>query len=210
MSVVVAVRVLVVCTGNICRSPMAEVLLGAQLAEAGVAAEVTSAGILYDGRPASTGAVAAMASLGLDLSDHASRTLTREMIAVADLVIGMEPRHVREVVALHDPAWTKTFTLRELARRAEGGPVRSSDEPLRTWLERLGAGRRRLDLLGDEAALSVLDPYRQDQSVYDATAADLAAELRLLVSHAWPPTGTELAPPTCELREFGAQVRKVG
>ncbi len=180
------VRVLVVCTGNICRSPMTEALLAERVAAEGILATVMSAGILYDGRPASDGAVAAMAARGLDVANHSSRTLDRPMIAAADLVIAMEPRHVREVVALFDEAWSKTFTLRELARRVEAQPPREQTEAFAEYLGRVGAGRRRVDLLGDDDALSVLDPYRQSQAVYDATATDLAAELGQIVSRAWP------------------------
>lgn len=174
-----------VCTGNICRSPMAAALLARRLDQAGVRSEVRSAGLLYEGRPASDGALGAMRTRGIDVSAHRSRTLVAGDVAAADLVIGMEPRHVREAVALDDAAWERAFTLRELARRAEG-TARAAGVGFTAWLARVGAGRRRIDLLADDLELSVLDPYHQSQAVYDATAADIEAELGRFVAAAWP------------------------
>lgn len=165
---------------------MAEVLLRARLDAAGVAAEVGSAGLLYDGREASAGARAAMAGRGLDLEGHRSRTIDGPLVAAADLVIAMEPRHVREAVAGHDAAWSRAFTLRELLRRAAAAGPRRAEEELADWLGRVGADRRRIELLADDDELSVLDPYRQSQAVYDDTAAELDALLARLVALAWP------------------------
>ncbi len=165
---------------------MAEVLLRARLDAAGVDAEIGSAGLLYEGRAASDGARAAMAGRGLDLEGHRSRTIDGAMVAAADLVIAMEPRHVREAVAGHDAAWSRAFTLRELLRRAAAVGPRQEEEDLGDWLGRVGADRRRIELLADDDELSVLDPYRQSQAVYDDTAAELDALLGRLVSLAWP------------------------
>ncbi|MEZ5167428.1 MAG: hypothetical protein R2695_13410 [Acidimicrobiales bacterium] len=69
-------RVLAVCTGNTCRSPMAEALLRAHLGALGVPAEVSSAGTLgWGDRGPSRHAVAVMGELGLDISAHVSRRI---------------------------------------------------------------------------------------------------------------------------------------
>src|SRR5689334_22069461 len=109
-----AIEILMVCTGNTCRSPMAAALLGRRLVEAGIAAVVTSAGLLFDGKPATDHGLAVMADRGLDTSGHRSRKLRPDLLAGADLVIGMARSHVREAVALAGPdLLRRAFTLKE-------------------------------------------------------------------------------------------------
>jgi protein-tyrosine phosphatase len=93
-------RILVVCVGNICRSPMAEALLRQRLAgRAG--ARVESAGLAASvGKPADPIAQALLAERGLDLSAHRARQLEPKMLAGFDLVLAMEEGHVREIEAL--------------------------------------------------------------------------------------------------------------
>jgi protein-tyrosine phosphatase len=95
-------KVLVVCTGNVCRSPMAAAILRRQLAERGaIGVEVTSAGTApWDGAPASEGSYLIALEHGLDLSDHRARQLTTDLVADADLVFGMSPQHVERVERL--------------------------------------------------------------------------------------------------------------
>ena len=103
-------RMLVVCTANICRSPAAEAYLRRRSADRGVAVEVASAGFLYDGEPASETMAAAMAERGFDLSAHRSRISTCAMVDEADLVVTMERRHGRELSLRCGPRGI--FTLR--------------------------------------------------------------------------------------------------
>lgn len=95
-------RVLFVCTGNTCRSPLAEAMLrrlAAQRAELGI--EVSSAGVgAADGAPVSEGSLLIGLEHGLDLSQHQSRALTPAMIAEADLILTMSRRHLEAVLAL--------------------------------------------------------------------------------------------------------------
>ncbi len=93
-------RILCICTGNICRSPMAEVLLQRLLGQEGL---VTSAGTwAVDGHPASRHAVRVMADQGLDLRPHRSRAVTRRIIQEVDLVLAMTHNHV-EALRLEFP-----------------------------------------------------------------------------------------------------------
>jgi protein-tyrosine phosphatase len=165
-------HVLFVCTGNTCRSPMAAALLAARLAEAGVESTVSSAGTLFDGRPATDHGIACMEERGLDTSSHRSRKITPAMVKEADLVVGLARSHVRDVVTLASETWPRAFTLKELVRRAEEHGARG-DEALHSWLARLSAGRRLSDLLGDSPADDVADPIGGPKDEYDATAAEL-------------------------------------
>ena len=95
-------QVLFVCTGNICRSPMAEVIARRLLEQRGVkGVEVSSAGTAaWDGAPASEGAYLVALEHGLDVSAHRARQITTDLIARADLVLGMSAHHVERAGAL--------------------------------------------------------------------------------------------------------------
>lgn len=92
--------VLMVCTGNICRSPMAEALLRARFARRG-RGNVESAGLgAVEGRPADPIAVALLAERGVDLTQHRSRQITPEMLARFDLVLVMDEAQQRRLNAM--------------------------------------------------------------------------------------------------------------
>ena len=87
--------VLFICTGNTCRSPMAECLFHALAFSQGAQVRAASAGLCApDGAPASEGALFAMRRRGLRLEGHRARTVTREMLEGADLVVCMGQSHL--------------------------------------------------------------------------------------------------------------------
>ena len=110
-------KVLVVCTGNTCRSPMAEGWLNRKLAGKGWVAE--SAGVAAGGGgPASPEAIAAMKEIGIDISAHRSRALTKALVDGADIILAMAEGHRREVVRRHPEAQGRVFMVREFGLEA--------------------------------------------------------------------------------------------
>jgi protein-tyrosine phosphatase len=99
-------EILFVCTGNICRSPMAEGLLRHMLAVRSVNwVRVRSAGThAMDGRPAEPHAIAAARELGADISAHRARSLDRDLVEQADLILVMEQEHADLIARVLPPA----------------------------------------------------------------------------------------------------------
>jgi len=105
--------ILFICTGNICRSPMAEGLFR-HATRGRDEYRVVSAGLgAIDGQPPSAHSVAAMKELDIDISRQRSRMLTAELVKQADLILGMTHSHVDTVTLLYPQAADKTFLLRE-------------------------------------------------------------------------------------------------
>ena len=103
-------RILVVCVGNICRSPMAEVLLRERLHDRGVVVE--SAGLApLAGKPVDQAAAAVLANHGLEADGHCARKLTPELLASADLVLAMDQRQLAAIHAIAPEARGRTFLL---------------------------------------------------------------------------------------------------
>jgi protein-tyrosine-phosphatase len=171
--------ILVICTGNTCRSPMAEALLRHHLTAHGHQIDVASAGTLgWNGKPATDHAVAVLAERGVPLGSHESRKLTRELLDDADLVIAMTRQHAWAVAAHDEDAAARTFLLDELVRLGEKAGPRGG-EPLGAWIAELDA-LRPPDRLG-RATEEVSDPAGETLDIYRSTADRIERSVRRLI-----------------------------
>jgi RpiB/LacA/LacB family sugar-phosphate isomerase len=111
--------VLFICTGNVCRSPMAEGLFRHAVAGRGDF-RVLSAGLgAVNGQPPTPHSTTAMREIGLDISRQRSRMLTGDLIRQADFIFGMTHNHVDSIVLLYPTAAEKTFLVREFDETLE-------------------------------------------------------------------------------------------
>lgn len=120
-------RILLLCVGNVCRSPMAVSVLRQQLQDKGV--EVESAGLkAMAGRPIDPRAEAVLAAHGLGGQVHEARQVSRELVDAADLVLLMEKRHLPVLLDVAPHARGKCFLLGKWLGEAEiPDPYRKSD-----------------------------------------------------------------------------------
>lgn len=104
---------LLVCTGNTCRSPMAEGILKSILRSEDGEIEVLSAGVVgLDGSPASARAVEAARNWDIDISSHRARQLNTKMIQSADLILAMAPEHAEYILRRVPEARSKVYLIK--------------------------------------------------------------------------------------------------
>ena len=168
-------RVLVVCTANICRSPMMEGLLRRDLGVLGAPVEVISGGLLEWDQAVDPQAAAVMAERGVDIAGHRSRPVSTIDLHTVDLVITMTREHAREVVLGLPEVYPRTFTVKDFARRMDLEPAGEPGEDLRTRMNALSSGRALSSLMGISDEDDVADPYGLTPMHFEATADLLSA-----------------------------------
>lgn len=176
-------RVITVCTGNICRSPIAEQALRARLADfepviRGALTFASAGTIAQPGQAMPDEAADWSRKLGGDPSAHGATFLTEAVLKDATLVLAMSREHRTKVLSLAPALMRRTFTIREFARLLstvpEGELLAALDGPLvdNTPEARLGAllgalaDGRGLVAAGSAGDDDVVDPYRQADSVF--------------------------------------------
>ena len=178
--------ILLVCTGNICRSPMATGVLSKILSDSGVQdVRVESCGVAaWDGSPPTPEAVTAMREQGIDISGYAARRMNRRLIESVDVIVGMASEHRDAARRLAPSASGRIFTLKELVHLlgvADPPPEASTPEQrLRGWVEQADAVRRAqpdLELTDEDIA----DPLGLGLETYRASAWELGMLCESLV-----------------------------
>jgi protein-tyrosine phosphatase len=181
-------RLLFVCTGNLCRSPLAAQLLATwahqELGERAAEVLITSAGVeAPDGRPMDADSRRALLEAGGDpdiLGNHRSRPLDPAEVTEADLVLTMTRWQRRKVLARAPRALRRTFTLPEAAdllARSGPGPELPFEDRARELAGRLNAARATRQVSDRD---DVRDPMGRPLEVHRAVAARIATELRPL------------------------------
>jgi protein-tyrosine phosphatase len=165
-------RLLVVCEGNICRSPVAALLLATAL---GPDVEVTSAGTrAVVGAPVEPEMAAFLGERAVGLDGFHARQLRADQLRAADLVLTMTRRQRSAAVGLAPPVVQRAFTLRELARLLEdvdpqalepGSPAGPGSSAARLrQVSRVAAAQRHF--VADPRADDIADPYGREHAAY--------------------------------------------
>lgn len=184
------IQILTVCTGNICRSPLAELVLQERLG--GVGVQVSSAGIRArqdDRMPQEAAELAIAAGVPAEAAAaHGARYLTERLLEGVDLVLAMDREHRRAIVELAPGVLRTTLTAREFERLATA----TSDDEIRAGADAAGddAGARVRGAVAvltgqrglvfppaDPADDDVVDPYRRSRTTYARSAAQLLPAL---------------------------------
>jgi protein-tyrosine phosphatase len=169
--------ILVVCTGNICRSPIAEGLLRGALEErfGDAAPTVSSAGTWgMEGASATPEAVMAASERGADITAHRARRLSEVPVADADLVVAMTGEH-RDALADDETLRARAFTLKELVRLLEELPSVPAGAGPDTLADRVeqAATIRHEGFAGNPLDEDVADPLGLPMQSYRAVAWEL-------------------------------------
>lgn len=109
-------NILFVCSGNTCRSPMAAALMKEMAKEKGLDVNVKSAGLFaWDGQEASREAIQVMKEEGIDIKDHRSNIIYRNLVEDADLILTMGVNHKEQLLSKYSFLRGKVYTLKEYA-----------------------------------------------------------------------------------------------
>jgi len=164
-----------VCTGNLCRSPMAEAVMRHEVERRGCDIEVASVGTwAYFGNPATDEAIEVLEGRGIDLSTHQSRAMDPKEIREADVIVAMTSVHRREILNIASEVDHKIVLMKELVELAIDGDLPGGSE---ARIERLlGAQRPKW-----RRAMDLDDPIGKPIGAYEKTVDLIEAGIEVLV-----------------------------
>lgn len=171
--------ILVVCTGNICRSPLAEGFLRRVLEErfGEAAPDVASAGTIgWEGSPAVIESVEAAAERNTDIRSHAARRLEPEQIIPASLIIGLTTEHRDAVGAMVPQAADRAFSLKEIARILDDlPPAPPTSSPIEALTNRVAQAdaHRCAGFAGNPHDEDIVDPLGMPTETFRAVAWEI-------------------------------------
>lgn len=180
--------ILTVCTGNICRSPLAELMLADRLH--GLPVEVGSAGTYGMVGEGVEPTVAEIASqrFGLDPTSHRARKLSERQLRDADLILVLTERHLTRALDLVPAAVGRTFTLTEYARISRA--LDAADADPRSLSQHVELAGRLRGAVRSQAAqesrgsawLDVADPMGKSREVHEVVADEIDAATRAIAT----------------------------
>ena len=177
-------RILVVCTGNVCRSPYIHLRLAHELADLDIDVESAGTGALVD-RPVDPGSTALLDAIGVDSASFRARQLTAALVQEADLVLTATRMHRRQVVQEVPAALRKTFALTDFADLVEG--LRSDDiehvrgRSLVARVAAAAADRHHLVHARTDEDADIVDPFRRGREVFARMERDTVPSLDIVV-----------------------------
>lgn len=165
-------KVLFVCTGNICRSPMAERICAGMASDAGVPVEASSAGVgAMNGDPIHPHTAEVLVEHGYDAAGFAARYIRPPMVSEADVVLCLTREHRAACQQLVPVRWKRVFTVVEFAELASAMPGSSLDEIVES--------RNRID--PNSSALDIVDPMGQPKAAFEHVYELIEPRVEVLV-----------------------------
>ena len=177
-------HVLVLCTGNVCRSPYIERRLRHALKDTDIT--VTSAGTgALEGDPIDPGSTRLLKAAGVESGDFSARQVTRELLDEADLVIAASREHIGQAAQLAPSVLRKGFAWLDLGDLLDG----VSTEDIASWPAGTRAAQVAAEAMARRAAVSprtdeeatIVDPFRQDQRVFSSMEQQVLRALPVIV-----------------------------